>query len=116
MILYLQIHLALRPRFKIGITRRSLKGRSRNIAETTPGLQLPIFFCIVPFPAFWEGKMHRYFSYCHAPLRRGSGRTEWFSVGLLGVNLWTALLFYTTFWVVEGLGVLIIITKITQWN
>lgn len=112
MILYLQLHLALRPRFKIGITRRSLKGRSRNIAETTPGLQLPIFFCIVPFPAYWEGKMHRYFSYCHAPLKRGSGRTEWFSVGLLGVNLWTVLTFYATIWVMEAVGVWFIVEKL----
>ena len=96
MILYIQLSLTPLPvRFKIGITRRSWKGRSRNIAKTTPGLQFPLpLFVIVPFPAFWEGLLHKHFSHCHAPMRSGSGKTEWFRVGLLGCNLWEAVCFY----------------------
>ncbi len=96
MILYIQLSITPLPiRFKIGITRRSWKKRSANIAKTTPGLQFPLpFFVIVPFPAFWEGLLHRHFAHCHAPMRRGSGKTEWFRVGLLGCNLWEAIAFY----------------------
>jgi hypothetical protein len=96
MILYLQLSVWPLPvRFKIGITRRSWKGRSRNIAKTTPGLQFPLpLFIIVPFPAFWEGLLHRHFSHCHAPMADGSGKTEWFRVGWGCWNLWEAIAFY----------------------
>lgn len=101
-ILYLQISL---PdfRFKIGITNRGLGKRSRNIAETTPGLQMPVFFCVVPFPAMFERALHRHFAYCHAPKRRGSGKTEWFGFGLFGLNFVGVLGFYACIWVVEAL-------------
>jgi len=103
MILYIQISIYPFPiRFKIGITRRSWKGRSRNIARSTPGLQFPLpLFIIVPFPAFWEGLLHRHFSHCHAPMRHGSGKTEWFRVGLLGCNLWEAVLMYAALMTAE---------------
>jgi hypothetical protein len=105
-ILYLQLSFALRTgvRFKIGITRRGMMRRSRNIWKSTPGVQFPVFFCVVPFVGAVEKWMHGQFAYCHAPQRRGSGRTEWFRAGFLGLNLWVALAYYLAVWVVEGLG------------
>ena len=105
-ILYLQLSAALTRtplRFKIGITNRGLGKRSRNIADSTPGIQFPIFFCIVPAPAVFEGALHRLFSDSHAPMRRGSGRTEWFDVGLFGCNLFAALSIYALIWAIEAL-------------
>ena len=107
-VLYLQLSLSLRTglRFKIGITRRGMMKRSRNIWRSTEGLQFPVFFCIVPFVRTVERWMHRQFSHCHAPLRTGSGKTEWFRAGVLGLNLLTALVYYLAIWTVEILAVL----------
>ena len=112
MILYIQLSITPLPvRFKIGITRRSWKKRSANIAKTTPGLQFPLpFFAVVPFPAFWEGMLHSYFDYCHAPMRRGSGKTEWFRVGLLGINLLQAVAFYAALMLTE-IGIIFLTFK-----
>jgi len=106
-ILYLQLSFALRTgvRFKIGITRRGMMKRSRNIWKSTPGLQFPVFFCVVPFVCRVEKWMHRQFDYCRAPKPTGSGKTEWFRAGFLGLNLWQALAYYLTVWVMEVLGV-----------
>lgn len=90
-------------RFKCGITNRGLRSRSRNIAETTPGWQRPIFFCIVPEPRYWEKKFHGMFSHCHAPMREGSGKTEWYAFGFCGVYLFEILMYYLAIWVVEFL-------------
>lgn len=109
-ILYLQVsvHFEWRfPfiffRFKCGITNRGLKKRSKNIAETTPGKQLPVFFCVIPYPKYWETRMHKHFEFCHAPMKEGSGKTEWFSFGILGLNFLEILTFYIFIWVAEGL-------------
>lgn len=101
-ILYIQVSL---PdfRFKIGITNRGLGKRSQNIAETTPGLQMPVSFCVVPLPAVFERALHRHFSFCHAPKASGSGRTEWFGFGLFGLNFVEAIAFYGAIWTVEVL-------------
>lgn len=100
-IIYIQLSLP-DCRFKIGITGRGLMRRSRNIWESTPGLQFPIFFAVVPFPSLIERAMHVHFRFNHAPKRRGSGKTEWFRCGFLGVTLLEALAMLSAIWVVEG--------------
>jgi hypothetical protein len=112
MILYLQISLTPFPvRFKIGITRRSWKGRSRNIAKTTRGKQfaLPII-ALTPFPETIERALHVHFSYCHHPMAEGSGKTEWFRVGVGGLNLFEAICFYLALMEVQ-IGAVILIVK-----
>jgi len=112
MILYLQLSLTPLPiRFKIGITRRSWKGRSRNIAKTTKGRQFPLpIIAITPFPGIIEKALHSHFSFCHHPMAEGSGKTEWFRVGLLGCNLWEAVCFYLALMGLE-VGAVILIVK-----
>lgn len=104
-IVYIQLHyrFPFETRWKCGITNRGLMSRSRNIWKSTPGVQFPVFFVVVPFPARFEKWLHRHFDYCHRPLKQGSGRTEWFDMGVLGLNLLSALAMYAALWVVQGL-------------
>ena len=86
--------------------------RSRNIWESTPGLQFPIFFAVVPFPSLIERAMHVHFRFNHAPKRQGSGKTEWFKCGFLGLNMIEALAMLAAIWVVEGFVIWYIIKHI----
>lgn len=87
------IYIVLAPRlagsrFKVGVTgigRRRV--RMRSIQRTTPGIQIPVFFALVFFPYAWETTLHRILESDHRPYRIGSGRTEWFRVGLLWSNV-----------------------------
>lgn len=101
-------------RFKCGITNRGLKKRSKNIAETTPGRQFPVFFCVIPYPKYWETRMHRWFDHCHAPMKEGSGKTEWFKVGFLGFYFLEILAYYAFVWVVEAVVIWLIVRHIVN--
>jgi hypothetical protein len=112
-IVYIQLHFRLtwlppfiEVRFKIGHTVGRLKKRSKEIARSTEGRQLPIFFAVVPFVSATERALQKHFSFCHAPLPSGSGRMEWYSPGPGGVNLLEAVIFYLAIWTVEILAVL----------
>jgi len=102
-------------RFKCGITNRGLKKRSKNIADTTPGKQFPVFFVIVPYPGFWETRMHQWFAHCHAPMKTGSGKTEWFKMGFLGFYFWEILMYYCFIWVWEAVFIYLIVRYLIQY-
>ena len=92
-IIYLKLNLSLlRPRFKVGIARLGRRAkRWREVQRTTPGIQAGLFFAPVLFPYLLEKWLHSALRDGRAPLRIGSGRTEWFRLGFLGWRLWFAV-------------------------
>jgi hypothetical protein len=70
--------LLRRPRFKIGITQRTVGKRWEEIRASAPGLQFPLFSAWGLAPELIEGLLHRAFRRWRRPFT-GSGRTEWFS-------------------------------------
>jgi hypothetical protein len=88
-IIYLKLNLSLlRPRFKVGIARLGRRAkRWREIQHSTPGRQVGLFFAPVLFPNLVEKFLHSALRDGRAPLRVGSGRTEWFRLGFLGWRL-----------------------------
>jgi Flp pilus assembly protein TadB len=68
-----------RPRFKIGITRRKVGQRWREIGDSLPGAAaFPLFSAWGLMPEAIEATLHRLFRR-YRRAYRGSGRTEWFS-------------------------------------
>jgi hypothetical protein len=77
--------LLKRPRFKIGITRREVGQRWGEIDRSLPGAAaFPIFAMWGMMPEFVEAALHWLFRKWRRAYR-GSGRTEWFSIPVLGV-------------------------------
>lgn len=71
--------LLSRPRFKVGITRRTVAARWREIdASAGRGREFPLFAAWGLFPEAVEGFLHALFRRWRKA-HRGSGRTEWFS-------------------------------------
>jgi Meiotically up-regulated gene 113 len=76
------------PRYKIGIGNH-LHKRVRQVDRTTKGHQRVLIAFDMPFGARrTETMLHRRYNRYHAPLKHGSGKTEWFRRGL---------------WVIEGI-------------
>lgn len=96
MYLYL---LRFRTRIKIGIGW-NLNNRVNQIDRTTKGKQRLILAVILPFRARQvEAWLHRRYKRWHAPLKYGSGRSEYFWAGL---------------WVVEAV-VIMAAVSVAQW-
>lgn len=69
-------------RVKIGIGKR-LQRRVTQVDRTTKGNQRVLIAFDMPFGArYTETLLHRRYNRQHAPLRVGSGRTEFFKPGL----------------------------------
>lgn len=69
-------------RVKIGIAK-ILTRRLWQIDSTTAGRQKLILAVILPFKARQvEAWLHRRYKAHHAPLKYGSGKSEWFRAGL----------------------------------
>ena len=86
-------------RFKIGIGWHLYK-RLEQIDKTTEGEQKLLFAVILPFGARRVERMiHKLYQGYHAPLRSGSGRTEWFKLGIRVVDV----------------SVLIVLVMVVQW-
>jgi hypothetical protein len=69
------------PRFKIGIGWH-LYNRTKTVDRTTKGKQSVIVAFILPFGARkLEAYLHRRYKRWHAPLKFGSGRSEYFKRG-----------------------------------
>jgi len=69
-------------RYKIGIGKR-LQKRVTQVDRTTKGHQCVLIAFDMPFGArSTETLLHRRYARQHAPLRVGSGRTEYFKPGL----------------------------------
>jgi len=92
-IIYIKLNLSiLRPRFKVGIARIGRRAkRWKEVQRSTPGLQVGIFFAPVLFHEQVELWLKRTLRSGRAPLRIGSGRTEWFRLGFLAWRLWFAV-------------------------
>lgn len=74
--------LRFRSRVKIGIGW-NLNNRVSQIDRTTKGKQRLILAVILPFKARQvEAYLHRRYKRWHAPLKAGSGRSEYFRAGL----------------------------------
>lgn len=86
-------------RIKIGIGW-NLNNRVNQIDRTTKGKQRLILAVILPFRARQvEAWLHRRYKRWHAPLKYGSGRSEYFWAGL---------------WVVEAV-VIMAAVSVAQW-
>ena len=69
------------PRFKIGIGWH-LYNRAKTIDRTTKGKQSVIVAFVLPFGARkLEAYLHRRYKRRHAPLKFGSGKSEYFKRG-----------------------------------
>ena len=81
--MYLYILTSTRPyRYKIGIGKR-LQKRIAQVDKTTKGHQRVLIAFDMPFGArSTETLLHRRYARQHAPLRFGSGKTEYFKPGL----------------------------------
>lgn len=91
--------LRFRARVKIGIGW-NLNNRVNQIDRTTKGKQRLILAVILPFRARQvEAWLHRRYKRWHAPLKYGSGRSEYFWAGL---------------WVVEAV-VIMAAVSVAQW-
>lgn len=96
MYLYL---LRFHSRVKIGIGW-NLNNRVNQIDRTTKGKQRLILAVILPFKARQvEAYLHRRYKRWHAPLKAGSGRSEYFRGGL---------------WVLEAI-VIMAAVSLAQW-
>jgi hypothetical protein len=88
------------PRYKIGIGNQ-LKRRVNQVNQTTKGQQRVLIAFDMPFGARrTETMLHRRYSRWHAPLKHGSGRTEWFKRGL---------------WLIEAISIAALVC-IAQWG
>jgi hypothetical protein len=81
--MYLYFLTSTNPRrYKVGIGKR-LQKRIAQVDKTTKGQQRVLVAFDMPFGArSTETMLHRRYNRYHAPLRFGSGRTEWFRPGL----------------------------------
>ena len=86
-------------RFKIGIGWHLYK-RLEQIDRTTKGEQKLLFAVILPFGARRVERMiHKLYQGYHAPLKSGSGKSEWFKLGIRVVDV----------------SVLIVLVMLVQW-
>ena len=86
-------------RFKIGIGWHLYK-RLEQIDRTTKGEQKLLFAVILPFGARRVERMiHKLYQGYHAPLKAGSGKSEWFKLGIRVVDV----------------SVLIVLVMVVQW-
>ena len=86
-------------RVKIGIGSK-LQRRVSQVDKTTRGKQRLVLAVILPFKTRQvEAYLHRRYKRHHAPLRAGSGKSEWFRAG---------------FWTVECV-VLMLLIEFGQW-
>lgn len=91
--------LHFRTRVKIGIGW-NLNNRVSQIDRTTRGRQRLILAVVLPFKARQiEAYLHRRYKRYHAPLKAGSGRSEYFWAGL---------------WVLEAI-VIMAAVSVAQW-
>lgn len=91
--------LRFRTRVKIGIGW-NLNNRVNQIDRTTNGKQRLMLAVILPFKARQvEAFLHRRYKAHHAPLKAGSGRSEYFKAGL---------------WVLEAI-VIMAAVSVAQW-
>jgi len=81
--MYLYFLASTRPyRVKIGIGNQ-LKRRVSQVDKTTKGHQRVLIAFDMPFGArYCETLLHRRYGAYNAPLKYGSGRTEWFKAGV----------------------------------
>ena len=74
-------------RFKVGIGWHLYK-RVGQIDKTTKGRQRLLFAVILPFGARTiEQTIHKLYQGYHAPLKSGSGKSEWFRFGIRVVDV-----------------------------
>ena len=99
-LMYLYFLTSTRPyRVKIGIGNQ-LKRRVSQVDKTTKGQQRVLIAFDMPFGArSTETLLHRRYNRQHAPLRFGSGKTEYFKPGL---------------WIIEALGIAVVVW-VGQW-
>ena len=87
-------------RFKIGIASK-LRRRVKQIDDSTKGNQRIVIAVDLPFKARQiEAYLHRRYKPYHAPLKSGSGKSEWFKAGL---------------WVIEAI-VIMLVVALVQWG
>lgn len=98
--MYLYFLTSTRPyRVKIGIGNQ-LKRRVSQVDKTTKGQQRVLIAFDMPFGArSTETLLHRRYNRQRAPLRVGSGRSEYFKPGL---------------WIIEALGIAVVVW-VGQW-
>lgn len=95
---YLYI-LYSRRRVKLGIGKL-LAPRVATIDRTTRGNQRLVLAVVLPFKARQvEAWLHRRYKAYHAPLKAGSGRTEYFWLG---------------FWTLEAVAIMLLV-QVGQW-
>ena len=86
-------------RFKFGITA-VLNRRTTEIDRTTKGKQRLVFAVLILNARSVEAMLHRRYQKHHAPLRVGSGRSEYFRGG---------------FWVIEAALLMLLISAL-HWG
>ena len=98
--MYLYFLTSTHPRrVKIGIGWH-LYRRTKQVDKTTRGSQRVLMAFIMPLGALWaETLLHRRYKQHSAPLKYGSGRTEWFKRGA---------------WIIEALAIAGLISA-GQW-
>lgn len=67
--------------YKIGISN-NLRRREAEIDESMRGDATPLFFIKMRNAGKVEKRLHEIHRAIHAPLKKGSGRTEWFDPGV----------------------------------
>ncbi len=88
------------PRYKIGIGNH-LQKRVRQVDRTTKGHQRVLIAFDMPFGARrTETMLHRRYNRYHAPLKHGSGRSEYFRRGL---------------WLIEAISIAALVC-VVQWG
>lgn len=89
--LYLMLHFPFVVFVKIGITRKTTRGRAKQIDNAVIGFPIPIMVMYLPAVEHFEQGFHRLFSPLSARFYRGDGSTEWFwflaGVPVLGVGI-----------------------------
>lgn len=93
--LYLFINFPLVVFCKIGITKGTPSKRARQVDRAMPGVPVPIFAVLLPFPAFFESILHNVCRPVRAAwLYKGDGHTEVFWIPAAVV----ALVFMACIW------------------
>jgi len=88
------------PRVKIGIGNQ-LKRRVNQVDRTTKGHQRVLIAFDMPFGARrTETMLHRRYNHYHAPLKHGSGHSEYFRRGL---------------WLIEAISIAALVC-VAQWG
>lgn len=77
-VVYILVYIPQIWMCKVGYTRRSVKARVRGTSKAVFGFTLPVLFCIVPFPRFFEGLFHSLLAPLNRRFYKGDGHTETF--------------------------------------